>query len=48
MRFTMRITDPLKQWKLSPMDMESRRRWDAYTKAKELMLECTRIPEARW
>ena len=34
-RFQMRIHDPLKQWKLSPMDLESRRRWEQYTKAKE-------------
>jgi polyphosphate kinase 2 len=47
-RFTMRIKDPLKQWKLSPMDLESRRRWEAYTKAKEIMLERSHIPEARW
>jgi polyphosphate kinase 2 len=47
-RFGMRIHDPLKQWKLSPMDLESRRRWEAYTKAKEAMLERTHIPEARW
>jgi polyphosphate kinase 2 len=47
-RFTMRIQDPLKQWKLSPMDLESRRRWEQYTKAKEAMLERTHIPEARW
>jgi polyphosphate kinase 2 len=47
-RFTMRIQDPLKQWKLSPMDLESRRRWEQYTKAKEVMLERTHIPEARW
>jgi len=47
-RFTMRIKDPLKQWKLSPMDLESRRRWEAYTKAKETMLERSHIPEARW
>ena len=47
-RFTMRITDPLKQWKLSPMDVESRRRWEDYTKAKEDMLEHTHIPEAPW
>ncbi|MGE0022307.1 MAG: polyphosphate kinase 2 [Hyphomicrobium sp.] len=47
-RFTMRIEDPLKQWKLSPMDLESRRRWEAYTKAKESMLERTHIPEAPW
>ena len=37
----MRIHDPLKQWKLSPMDVESRRLWEAYTKAKEAMLERT-------
>ncbi|WP_295556233.1 polyphosphate kinase 2, partial [uncultured Hyphomicrobium sp.] len=47
-RFSMRIRDPLKQWKLSPMDLESRRRWEAYTKAKEAMLERTHIPEAPW
>ena len=47
-RFTMRIRDPLKQWKLSPMDLESRVRWEAYTKAKEAMLERTHIPEAPW
>ena len=47
-RFMMRIKDPLKQWKLSPMDLESRRRWEDYTKAKEEMLERTHIPEARW
>jgi polyphosphate kinase 2 len=47
-RFAMRMHDPLKQWKLSPMDLESRRRWEKYTKAKETMLERTHIPEARW
>ena len=47
-RFQMRIIDPLKQWKLSPMDMESRRLWEQYTKAKETMLERTHIPEAPW
>ena len=47
-RFQMRIRDPLKQWKLSPMDLESRRRWELYTKAKEVMLQRTHIPEARW
>src|ERR1700759_1087576 len=45
-RFQMRIHDPLRQWKLSPMDLESRRRWEQYTKAKEAMLERTHIPEA--
>ncbi|SFV37569.1 polyphosphate kinase 2, PA0141 family [Hyphomicrobium facile] len=48
LRFEMRIHDPIKQWKLSPMDLESRRRWEDYTKAKEAMLEHTHIPEARW
>ena len=48
LRFLMRIHDPLKQWKLSPMDLESRRRWEEYTKAKEEMLQRTHIPEARW
>ncbi len=47
-RFTMRIKDPLKQWKLSPMDLESRRRWEDYTKAKEIMLERTHTPESPW
>jgi polyphosphate kinase len=48
LRFLGRIHDPLKQWKLSPMDLESRKRWEAYTKAKEAMLDRTHIPEARW
>ncbi len=48
LRFLGRIHDPLKQWKLSPMDLESRRRWEDYTKAKEVMLERTHIPEAPW
>ncbi|HZE97105.1 MAG TPA: polyphosphate kinase 2 [Planctomycetota bacterium] len=47
-RFRSRIHDPLKQWKLSPMDVESRRRWEDYTKAKEIMLQKTHIPEAPW
>jgi polyphosphate kinase len=47
-RFMMRMHDPLKQWKLSPMDLESRSRWEAYTKAKEVMLERTHIHEAPW
>ena len=47
-RFLARANDPLKQWKLSPMDFESRRRWEAYTKAKEAMLERTHIPESPW
>ena len=48
LRFLGRIHDPLKQWKLSPMDLQSRVRWEAYTKAKEAMLERTHIPEAPW
>ena len=48
LRFQMRNHDPLKQWKLSRMDLESRRRWEQYTKAKEDMLEHTHIPEAPW
>jgi polyphosphate kinase 2 len=47
-RFQGRIEDPLKQWKLSPMDLESRRRWEAYTQAKEVMLERSHIPESPW
>jgi polyphosphate kinase 2 len=47
-RFTMRIKDPLKQWKLSPMDLESRRLWEDYTVAKETMLERSNIAEATW
>ncbi|PIE19658.1 MAG: polyphosphate kinase 2 [Proteobacteria bacterium] len=47
-RFLMRIHDPLKQWKLSPMDLQSRVRWEDYTEAKEEMLERTSIDEAPW
>lgn len=47
-RFLMRIHDPIKQWKLSPMDLQSRVRWEQYTKAKEDMLARTSIPEAPW
>ncbi len=48
LRFQMRNHDPIKQWKLSPMDMESRRRWEQYTKVKEEMFARTHIPEAKW
>ena len=44
----MRIHDPLKRWKLSPMDLQSRVRWEQYTRAKEDMLQRTNIPEAPW
>ena len=48
LRFLMRIHDPLKQWKLSPMDLQSRVRWETYTKAKEDTFARTNIPEAPW
>jgi polyphosphate kinase len=48
MRFLGRLHDPLNQWKFSPMDLESRSRWEDYTKAKEAMLERTHIAEAPW
>jgi polyphosphate kinase 2 len=48
LRFLMRIHDPLKQWKLSPMDLESRVRWEEYTKAKEETFARTNIVEAPW
>ena len=48
LRFMMRILDPMKQWKLSPMDLQSRIRWEQYTRAKEEMFERTNIPEAPW
>jgi polyphosphate kinase 2 len=48
LRFMMRILDPMKQWKLSSMDLQSRIRWEQYTRAKEEMFERTNIPEAPW
>ena len=48
LRFLGRIKDPLKQWKLSPMDLESRRRWEGYTRAKQEVFKRTHIPEAPW
>jgi len=47
-RFMGRAEDPLKQWKLSPMDVESLGRWDEYTKAKEAMLFYTDTADAPW
>ncbi len=47
-RFRCRINDPFKQWKLSAMDLESRKRWERYTKAKEIMFKRSHIPEAQW
>ncbi len=48
LRFLMRVHDPIKQWKLSPMDLQSRVRWETYTKVKEEMFERTNIKEAPW
>ncbi|NVK31567.1 MAG: polyphosphate kinase 2 [Gammaproteobacteria bacterium] len=48
LRFLMRIHDPLKQWKISEMDLQSRVRWEKYTKAKERMLRLTNKPYAPW
>lgn len=47
-RFKMRIHDPMKQWKLSDMDLQSRIKWEQYTKAKEEMFDRTSTPEAPW
>jgi polyphosphate kinase len=47
-RFIQRMTDPLKQWKLSATDIESRNRWQDYTRAKEIMFERTHFPESPW
>ena len=46
--FKSKIQDPLKQWKLSEMDLQSRVRWEQYTKAKEEMFDRTSISEAPW
>src|SRR6202051_363588 len=47
-RFIIRRIDPVRQWKLSPMDIESLDKWDAYTEAKEAMFHYTDTPEAPW
>src|SRR6266404_1987303 len=47
-RFEARIKDPLRQWKLSPMDLPSWRRWDDYTRARDGMLQATDTPHAPW
>jgi polyphosphate kinase 2 len=47
-RFEARIEDPLRQWKLSPMDIESYRRWYAYSRARDMMLETTDTKDAPW
>jgi polyphosphate kinase 2 (PPK2 family) len=47
-RFEARIDDPLRQWKLSPMDLPSRSRWFAYSRARDEMLEATDTKKAPW
>jgi polyphosphate kinase 2 len=47
-RFEARIEDPLRQWKLSPTDLESRRRWYDYSRARDRMLEVTDTAQAPW
>jgi polyphosphate kinase 2 (PPK2 family) len=47
-RFMARVTDPLRQWKLSPMDLESYARWYDYSKARDQMLEATDTPQSPW
>ena len=47
-RFAARIESPIRQWKLSPMDVESYRRWYEYSRARDMMLETTDTPHAPW
>jgi len=47
-RFEARIKDPLRHWKLSPMDLESFARWYAYSRARDMMLEATDTKDAPW
>jgi polyphosphate kinase 2 len=47
-RFLARIDDPIRQWKLSPMDLESYKRWYEYSRARDLMLKHTDTEEAPW
>lgn len=47
-RFAARITDPLRQWKLSPVDLPSRERWFDYSRARDQMLKATDTEEAPW
>ncbi len=48
LRFKARIDDPLRQWKLSPMDLESYRRWYDYSRARDMMLKATHSEHAPW
>ncbi len=47
-RFESRLNDPMRQWKLSPMDLESIQRWEDYSRAKDEMFVHTDVPEAPW
>ena len=47
-RFRSRLEDPMRQWKLSPMDLDSIRRWEDYSRAKDQMMVHTDIPESPW
>jgi polyphosphate kinase 2 len=47
-RFQSRNEDPVRRWKLSPMDLQSRAKWVEYSKAKDVMMKHTDIKEARW
>jgi polyphosphate kinase 2 (PPK2 family) len=47
-RFEARITDPVRQWKLSPMDLPSRSRWYDYSRARDMMLDATDSEFAPW
>jgi polyphosphate kinase 2 (PPK2 family) len=47
-RFHARIDDPLRQWKLSPMDLESYKRWSDFTRARDLMFKATNSKHAPW
>ena len=47
-RFSARVDDPLRQWKLSPMDVESYGRWYAYSRARDMMLKATDSKHAPW
>jgi polyphosphate kinase 2 len=47
-RFLKRIEDPMRHWKLSPMDLESHRRWYDYSRARDSMLEATDTPQSPW
>ncbi len=47
-RFQARIDDPTRRWKLSPMDLEARKKWESFSRAKDVMFSRTNIPEAPW